>query len=317
MKILFLADIHIKLGQKNVPTEWSLNRYRLLIEQLTVLQDSCDMVIVGGDIFDKTPSMEELEVYYDLVLSIRKPCYIYPGNHEATKKGKTFFTYLAGVTNKLNPLVSVKDDYWSLPGLFDIIPYNKLKDTIPASLDNRILFTHVRGEIPPHVKPEVDLDIFNKWELVVAGDLHSHENSQRNIVYPGSPVTTSFHRSIVDTGVLIVDTETVSYEFVKLDLPQLIRKTVKVGELTEATPYHHTIYEVEGNMAELSNIDNSALVERKISKRTNEVSLLLEADMTLEQEVAEYLRYILEIEESTVIEVLGELSNHAEKLNWT
>ena len=57
------------------------------------------------------------------------------------------------------------------------------------------MFTHVRGEIPPHVKPEVDLDMFEDFPVVFAGDLHAHSNTQRNIVYPGSPMTTSFHRS--------------------------------------------------------------------------------------------------------------------------
>lgn len=327
MKILFCADIHIKLGQKGVPVEWALNRYKLLIADIAELQKSCDMVIIGGDVFDKMPNMEELAVYYDLVSAITKSCIIYPGNHEATKKGHTFFTHLASVTNKINSLVRVVDDFetYILPDanltrLFNIIPYNKLKDfeKDPHLIKEqaKILFTHVRGEIPPHVKPEIDLDLFNKWELVVAGDLHSHENSQRNIVYPGSPVTTSFHRGTVITGVIIVDTETVSYEFVSLELPQLIRKTVQAGEETPATSYHHTVYEVEGDMSTLSSLEDSDLVERKVAKRTNDVALMLDPDMSIEQEVSEYLKYILALDDNTVTDVLQELSNHAEKINW-
>ena len=52
MKILFTADLHIKLGQKNVPIDWAKNRYNLLIEQLATIQDSADMIVLGGDIFD-------------------------------------------------------------------------------------------------------------------------------------------------------------------------------------------------------------------------------------------------------------------------
>ena len=70
------------------------------------------------------------------------------------------------------------------------------------------LFTHVRGEIPPHVKPEVDLDLFNDFPVVFAGDLHAHSNTQRNIVYPGSPMTTSFHRKEVETGYLLINSNT-------------------------------------------------------------------------------------------------------------
>jgi len=317
MKILFTADIHIKLGQKGVPVDWSLNRYKLLIADIATLQESCDLVIIGGDIFDKMPSMEELAVYYDLVSCMTKPCLIYPGNHEATRKGHTFFTYLKNVTNKVNPLVSVVDEIYRLVGSFDIIPYNKLKDFNPKDFDEKILFTHVRGEIPPHVKPEINLDLLNRWDLVVAGDLHSHENSQRNIVYPGSPITTSFHRGVVTTGMLIVDTESASYEFIALELPQLIRKTVKAGEETPATTFHHTMYEVEGDMSELSGLEDSSLVDRKVVKRNIETQLILAAEMSLEEEVSEYLRYILNLDESTTVDVLEELSNHAEKLNWS
>ena len=106
MKILFTADIHIKLGQKGVPVDWALNRYQLLFEKLKSLQEACDMVIVGGDIFDKVPNIDELEVYDQLVECFYKPTIIYPGNHEATKKGKTFFSNLKRMTNRLNPLVS-------------------------------------------------------------------------------------------------------------------------------------------------------------------------------------------------------------------
>ena len=34
MKVLFIADIHIKLGQKNVPLEWALNRNKLFNDKM-------------------------------------------------------------------------------------------------------------------------------------------------------------------------------------------------------------------------------------------------------------------------------------------
>lgn len=316
MKILFTADIHIKLGQKGVPVEWSLNRYRLLQEAIGALLSKADMFIIGGDIFDKMPSVEELEVYYDLISVCSKPTLIYPGNHEATKKGKTFFTHLRSVTNKINSLVTVIDDYYRLIGSFDIIPYNLLKSFDPNDFEERILFTHVRGEIPPHVKSEIDLNLFNRWELVVAGDLHSYENSQRNILYPGSPVTTSFHRNLVDTGVLLIDTDSLEHEWIKLDLPQLIRKTIQVGEEAPRTDFHHTVYEVEGDMSQLSDMENTDLIDRKVVKRSTETALMLNAEMSIEEEISEYLKYVLMLDNSTVDDVLKEYNNHEEKLNW-
>jgi DNA repair exonuclease SbcCD nuclease subunit len=326
MKILFCADIHIKLGQKNVPVDWANKRYSDLTLSLSDLQKGKDLFVIGGDIFDKLPNMEELEIYYDLVSSCTIPTLIYPGNHESIKKNTTFFTYLKKVTNRLNPLVTVIDNYYTHfeynsggPGtpIFNIIPYNKLKEyeKDPLVLNAPLLFTHVRGAIEPHVKPEVDLSIFDRWQTVLAGDLHSYENSQRNILYPGSPITTSFHRNVVDTGVIIFDTDNTTHVWHKLELPQLIRKTIQAGEEMPATDYHHTIYEVEGDMIELSAMEDNDLIDKKVVKRDSDTALILAPTMTLQEEVREYLLYILGLDESTVNNVIQTLNNNMEKIH--
>jgi len=315
MKILFTADIHIKLGQKNVPIEWAKQRYETFITQLSVIQKDCDMIVLGGDVFDRMPTMDELEVYFDLVSSIRIPCIIYAGNHEALKKDTTFFSYLKRSTNRLNKLVEVIDDFHTIDNM-DFVPYNKLKEfeKNPSMLRGDILFTHVRGEIPPHVKAEVDLTLFDKWKVVLAGDLHSYENSQRNILYPGSPCTTSFHRNVVDTGVIVFDTDTGKHTWVKLTLPQLLRKTIQAGEDMPATDYHHTIYEIEGDMAELGALADSSLIDKKVVKRETDTALILDPKMTIQEEVREYLSYILQLSDSTVEDVLQVLNNNMEKI---
>lgn len=317
MKILFTADIHIKLGQKNVPVDWAKNRYSKLISQLNAWQADADMFIIGGDIFDKMPNMEELEIYYDLVTSCRIPTLIYPGNHESLKKDTTFFTYLKTVTHRLNHLVEVVDDYYSHPdNYFDIIPYNKLKEYHPQNIDFHadLLFTHVRGAIEPHVKPEVDLSIFDRWKTVLAGDLHSYDNCQRNILYPGSPVTTSFHRNVVDTGIILFDTDTHTHEWIKLKVPQLLKKTIKAGEPMEPSAYHHTIYELEGDMAELGAIQDSDLIAKKIVKRENDTALILDPKMTLQEELKEYLSYILQLSDTNAAEVLEVFNSNAHNI---
>ena len=317
MKVLFTADVHIKLGQKNVPVEWAKNRYNLLWTQLEEIQQQCDAFIIGGDVFDKLPSMEELECYFDMVTHCKVPTIIYSGNHEAVKKDTTFLSNLAQVTNRLNRQVIVVDDYYSDWGI-EFVPYNKLKEfekgQHPWPEGGDILCTHVRGEIPPHVKPEVDLALFDTWQVVLAGDLHSYENCQRNILYPGSPVTTSFHRDLVNTGIILLDTETLEHEWLKLEVPQLIRKTVGVHDPKLPTPYHHTIYQVEGDMQELGELEDSDLIDRKVIKRESDTALMLENDMSLQQEVAEYLRYILALPEQTVEAVLKELQGHVDKI---
>ncbi len=315
MKVLFTADWHIKLGQKNVPVAWAVNRYYGLFSQIHELEKSVDMMVIGGDVFDKLPSMEELELFFDFIADVSVPTYIFSGNHEAKLKHTTFLSNLVKMCAKVNPLVVVIDTYCTVENM-DFIPYNKLKIYNPADIDfhGDILFTHVRGEIPPHVKPEIPLELLDRWKVVYAGDLHSYENSQRNIFYPGSPVTTSFHRNLVDTGVIILDTERFTHEWVKLSLPQLIRKTIRAGEQMPEADYDHVIYEVEGDMAELSNLENHALLDKKVLKRDSDTTLILDNNLTLEQEVEEYLRFVLQLNEESINSVLKELSNHIGKL---
>ena len=318
MKILFSADIHIKLGQKNVPVNWARNRFQMFIDQFAEMQKQADLVIIGGDIFDKLPNTEEVELYFDLVASFIKPTVIYAGNHEALKKDTTFLTHLKKATHNLNRLVTIQDDYWHNVAFdVDIIPYNKLKDFVDnySTLDfhGRILCTHVRGEIPPHVKPEIPLELLDRWDVVLAGDLHSYENSQRNILYPGSPYTTSFHRHPVDTGAILLDCDTLDHVWTRFKLPQLIKKTIRAGEPAEPTDFDHTIYEIEGDMQELQVLEDSDLIASKVIKRDSDSALILTPEMSLNEEVRDYLTFILELPEPTIEQVLKELQNHAEK----
>lgn len=315
--ILFTADWHIKLGQKNVPREWALNRYKLFFEQLYALEEQCSMHIIGGDLFDRLPSMEELELYFSFIRKVKIPTIIYDGNHEATKKNKTFFTQLKQVSRDINPLINIVDISYIDKDLgYGILPYADLhrKDIIDHFDKTKPLFTHVRGEIPPHVKPEIDLDLLEDFPVVFAGDLHAHSNTQRNIVYPGSPMTTSFHRNIVETGYLLINDKDWSWFWERFELPQLIRKTVTDPNDMISTEYHHTIYEIEGDIQELAGIKNTDLLDKKVVKRSSETALVIDKDMTVEEELVEYLTYILEINEERIPDIIGLFNDYASKV---
>jgi hypothetical protein len=289
----------------------------MLFDKLSLIEkeEKIDLHLVMGDFFDRSPSLEELELYYEFVATRQVATYILPGNHEALKKNTTFLTYLKYITSKINPKVRVLDDYYSLENI-DFIPYNKLKEYAPNDLDfhGDILVTHVRGEIPPHVKAEIDLSLLDRWKVVLAGDLHSYENSQRNILYPGSPVTTSFHRKHVNTGVIIFDTSTMAHAFEVLQLPQLIRKTIQAGDPMPQTYPDHTIYEIEGDMSQLSEVEDSELMDKKVVKRNTDTALILSPEMTIEEEVTEYLRYVLMLPEDTINETMGIFNDYSKEV---
>ena len=312
--ILFTADWHIKLGQKNVPISWACTRYKMFFQQLEdiVMDNNVSLHIIGGDLFDRVPSMDELTLYFDFVKNVKCRTIIFDGNHEATRKHKTFFTNLKRVTEELNPHVKVitetyYEDNWA------ILPYADLhrKKSI-EEISAKYLFTHVRGEIPPHVVPEVDLERFDKFKTVFAGDLHAHSNTQRNIVYPGSPMTTSFHRNLVTTGYILIE-DNWDWTWHEFDLPQLLRKTVTNPDEMIQTDFHHTIYEIEGDVSDLSNIKNNELLDKKVIKRKTEATLILDKEMTIEEELNEYLSYILELEENKTKNILGVFSDYAKE----
>jgi DNA repair exonuclease SbcCD nuclease subunit len=309
--ILFTADWHIKLGQKNVPMPWACARYQLFFDSIYNLEQMADLHVIGGDLFDRVPSMDELTLYFDFIKDITIPTVIYDGNHEATKKNKTFFSNLKRATSDVNPLVEIVDETkeyeWGT-----ILPYADLhkKGSIEKCNFDKPLYTHVRGEIPPHVTPEVDLDRFNPFPVVYAGDLHSHSNTQRNIIYPGSPMTTSFHRDIVKTGYLLINEFDNTWEWNEFDLPQLLRKTIDSEDDMIASEYHHTIYEIEGDVADLANVKNSELLDKKVVKRSSEATLNLK-NLTIEEELVEYMSAILNLTDDKVKQIMGVFNDYS------
>ncbi|RZK39918.1 MAG: hypothetical protein EOO61_06855 [Hymenobacter sp.] len=313
--ILFTADLHIKIGQKNVPVEWAKNRYKLFIEQMVEAEKGCDLHIMGGDIFDKMPNLEELDIYWKMVRACSIRTLIYAGNHEATKKGKTFFSTLKEITNALNPLVTVIDEIYEEEN-FIIVPYEFIHvKGVWDSLDkSKALFSHIRGEIEPHVKPEIDLDLIADFHTVYLGDLHSHSNCQRNLVYPGSPMVTSFHRHPVSTGYIHIDSSDLSrWTWHEFHLPQLLRKTV--DDQSEMVPTYpdHTIYELEGSVVDLSGVKNSELLDKKLVRRATDTTLILDKNMTIADELVEYFRYVLQLPEDQIEEALTKYHDYASK----
>jgi len=308
--ILFTADWHLKLGQKNVPLPWACSRFELFFEKIRELELGVDIHVIGGDLFDRVPTMDELTLYFDFIKEVRIPTYIYDGNHEATKKNKTFFSNLKRATQNVNDLVTIVDKTtefeWGT-----ILPYCDLhkKGSIEKCNPNKPLFTHVRGEIQPHVTPEVDLDRFKKFKRVFAGDLHAHSNTQRNIVYPGSPMTTSFHREIVKTGYIQILNPNY-WEWQEFELPQLLRKTIGSEDEMIATDYHHTIYEIEGDVADLATVKNSELLDKKVVKRSTEATLNLK-NMTIDEELVEYLSAILSLTDDKIKNIMAVFNDYS------
>ena len=127
-------------------------------------------------------------------------------------------------------------------------------------------------------------------------------------------MTTSFHRNEVQTGYLLINPNDWSWMWDKFDLPQLIRKTVTDPSEMIPTDFHHTIYEIEGDIQELANVKNTELLDKKVVKRSSEATLVIDKEMTIQDELVEYLSYILEIPEDRIPQIVGIFNDYATKV---
>jgi DNA repair exonuclease SbcCD nuclease subunit len=260
----------------------------------------CAAIVIAGDLFDVAePSIEEVGLMYDFLKRLKHSGIIIPGNHEMTSKTKDCFRHIDSMLKDFN--FQVIRTFGTFANM-DIIPYNILhkKEWKPKEFErtnNRFAITHVRGEIPPHVTPEIDLDRFSAYDKVFAGDLHSVTNRQLNIHYPGSPFVTSFHRSVTtgSNGYFIIDSVSGDHSWHELFLPQLVRQKVQSKEEIVKTEFHHTIYELEGDLEELAKVAGSDLLDKKITKDiSTPATLNMSGDIT--EELAEFLTEIKEID---------------------
>ncbi|CAL9970885.1 SbcD-like subunit of palindrome specific endonucl ease [Vibrio phage D260] len=261
-------------------------------------KQEADMMVIGGDLLDvPNPSTEELELMFDFLAKLNKTCWIFSGNHEMINKKTSVLSRFASEITRCNPLCLVVG---SVRGAaFDIISYEELH-TKWAEPTSKLCFTHVRGELPEHMKtePEVDMSKFDVYDKVVTGDLHDTKMSQTTkagtpVVYPGSPLSTSFHREIPQetNGYFIVDTETLEHEWHDLShLPHLIRKKVSSPDEMVEDPFNRVIYEIEGDIETLGQLKESDLLDKKLNTKVSKEAKLNLTDLEIEEELDLYLK---------------------------
>ena len=300
-KILCSADWHIILHKKKVPYEWQTNRFKQMFRKLIALEQSCDVHIIAGDIFDKKPEPDEICLFLSYINSVTIPTYIIPGNHEATKKGESFFEYFTqenAIKNE-NVHVFTRNGRATVGSTsFQFFPYGEMQiGNLPTYVEDDILVTHIRGEVPPHITPEYDFSLLSRWGLCLLGDLHfNHRYGDTNCYYPGSPLNTTFDRDDKRAyGVdiyNIVDSHNYTREFHDLKLPKLLRKTISVGEEMTPDPVNHVVYEVKGSLDELAKIENSELLDKKMVEKPAEESTLDLKGKSTYEELEIYLNHI-------------------------
>lgn len=310
MKILSSGDWHVNLHKKKVPYKWQENRFLQFFSKLKDLEETCDVHIISGDVFDEAPNTDETCLVLSYLNTISIPTILIPGNHSSTQKGHSFwedFKRDNSITNR-NVFLSVENERINLNGQwFQTFPYGQVQlKNIPEYQPGDILVTHIRGEVPPHITAEFDFEKLRDWKLILLSDLHfNHKYKDYPAYYPGSPLNTTFDRDDKrEYGVDIITLRSVddyTVDFHNLRLPKLIRRTVPVGTKMTADPVHHVIYEVTGTIDELARVEKNDLLDKKMVDKPIGDSVLDLKDKTVIEELEIYLKYIKVAETDTVL----------------
>jgi DNA repair exonuclease SbcCD nuclease subunit len=124
-------------------------------------------------------------------------------------------------------------------GMFKFLPYTKNEELIPK--EGEILFTHIPiadfsfdNAYHATEKHAFKKDLFSSFSLVFTGHFHRHQ-SQKNIVYVGSPVQMNFGEEGQKKGFVVFDTGNLSWEFIHYQEAPTY-KTIDIRNFTNFNP---------------------------------------------------------------------------------
>lgn len=310
MKILSSGDWHINLHKKKIPYSWQENRFLQLFKKLRQLEQTCDVHVISGDVFDEAPNTDETCLVLSYLNSVTIPTILIPGNHSSTQRGHSFWEHFKrdnSITNDKVHLSVVNERICVGGQYFQTFPYGSMQtNNLPVHVAGDILVTHIRGEVQPHITEEYDFEKLRPWKLVLISDLHfNHRYKDYPIYYPGSPLNTTFDRDDARAyGVDLIQFNSIDdyvVTFHDLQLPKLIRRTVPVGTPLLAHDVDHVIYEVTGSIDQLAQIKKSDMLDKKMVEKPSSTATLNLKDKTLYQELEMYLQHIKVADSESVL----------------
>jgi hypothetical protein len=68
-------------------------------------------------------------------------------------------------------------------------------------------------------------------------------------------------------------------------------------------------------MQSLAGVENSDLLDKKVVRRNTDTSLILDPNMSLVEELVEYLSFILELPEDKLTGVIGVFNDYFKKID--
>ena len=296
MKFIHLSDLHIgkRFSELSLidDQEYILNQIIKIVDEITP-----QAVVIAGDVYDKSVPSAEAVVLFDSFLerlSTRNlSVFIISGNHDSAERlsfGNKILSknniFISPVYNGEVSKVTLKDDFGDV--CFYLLPFVKpsnvrpffdekiesYNDAVRVIVDNlsvdttkrNVLVTHqfVTGattcdseEISVGGTDNIDYHIFDKFDYVALGHIHSPQSVGRDTVrYCGTPLKYSFSEVNNKNSVTVVE---------------MNEKDVIKQDFIPLKPKHEMI-EIKGSYNEVTgkafyeNLNNETRCFRRIRK---------------------------------------------------
>ena len=82
----------------------------------------------------------------------------------------------------------------------------------------------------------------------------------------------------------------------------------------EQTEFHHTIYEVTGDVQDLAKVKNSELLDKKVVTRQVDARLDLSGDLSMSDELVKYLQEILSLDDNKTKQIIGVFNDYSSEV---
>ena len=230
-KIYHLADIHIRNLKRH--TEYKTVFARTVDAIKSTIQPN-DVIFLGGDIVhaktDMTPELvQSVQEFFKMFADIA-PTILITGNHDCNLNNKSRLDALTPIVNALNHpnlyylkdsgVYELGDKHFVVMSVFDkpkdFIRANQFEGKYKIALHHGAVNNALTDIGFRLVNDNVDLALFDGYELVLLGDIHKpaqYLDTNKTVAYPGSLIQQNYAEAL-DHGMLIWDTDTKESEFV-------------------------------------------------------------------------------------------------------
>ncbi len=228
MKFLHTADLHLDSAFcASSASEGAARRerQRTVLKKIFLLasQESCDMILIAGDLFDGTfVAPETRQLCIRLFAEFGGPVVIAPGNHDSYTDGS--FYKDGGLPENVHVFSSPEIQFFDFPELDTTVagyafvssslPKNPLSDELPTRHNGRILLLCAHADADNSLSPYAPIPtssiVRHGFDYAALGHIHKYTPLTENIRYCGFAEGRSFDE-IGDGGVLIVSTDGFSH----------------------------------------------------------------------------------------------------------